>query len=388
VPSGAVAVGRFEGSLALGSVQLASGGLGDGFALSLAGDGAVAWGAALTGAADQDLTAVAIAGDGSIAVAGGASGPARLGEKSIAPSGQPGAIAARLDARGAPVWLAAIAATDYAVPTSLAWTGEGDLLVAGYFAGTLDPAGAALHAVGGMDVWVARLAGADGRVQWIHRAGGPGTDAVQAIASTSGAAMVVGSFQRWADFSSTTLRGADESADPFVAAVGPDGFVWAHSFPTDGHGAARAVTSVAGARLAVALTFDGAVQLGDARVEAGAASRGAVVLIETSGELVWSRLVESSRSAEAIASAGDQILVAGASDRDGSNGDGSNAGSNAGPSAGPSDRSTGYVAALSAEGAPLWSLASPGLPTALAAVAGGAIAGGSGFLAEIRPAAR
>lgn len=311
-------------------------------------------------------------------MAGGASGPARLGEKSIVPSGQPGAIAARLDARGAPIWLRAIAATDYAVPTALAWTGEGDLIVAGYFAGTLDPAGSALHAVGGMDVWVARLAGADGKVQWIHRAGGPGADAVQAIASTGGATMVVGSFQRWADFSSTTLRSADESADPFVAAVGPDGFVWAQSFPTDGDGAARAVSRTAGARLAVALTFDGAAQLGDARLEAGQASRGAVVLLETSGELVWSRLVDGSRSADAIAIAGDEILVAGASDRDGANGAGSNGGSNAG--------STGYVAALSAAGEPLWSLASPGMPTALAAFEGGAIAGGSGFLAEVRPA--
>ncbi|HTE53626.1 MAG TPA: hypothetical protein VK698_22380 [Kofleriaceae bacterium] len=358
---GAVAVGGFEGSLAAGSAALTSAGRGDGFALGLSPAGDVVWSAALRGAGDQDLTAVASGTGGALAVAGTSTGPAELGGKPIATSGQPGAIAARLDARGQVVWTRSIAATDYAVPTALAWTADGDVVVAGYFAGSLDPGGAALVGAGSLDVWVARLAGGDGRVVWLHRAGGPGADSPHAIVAVGDGAVVAGSFQRWADFSSSTVRGADQSADPFVALVGVDGFGWARSFAADGAGAALGLCAAADGRLAVAMTIAGVIEVGGDRVASGGESRGLVALLDASGEPAWARPVDQSRSADAVACGARGVTVVGAPD------DG-----------------VGYAAMFSPAGAPGWSRPLELAPAAIAASGDGAVVGGGGFIARLR----
>jgi hypothetical protein len=239
------------------------------------------------------------------------------------------------------------------VPTALAWTPEGDVVVAGYFAGTLDPAGAALPGAGGLDVWVARLAGADGRVMWIHRGGGPGPDSAHAVAAgQDGSVVVAGAFQRWADFSATTLRSEDSTADPFVAAVGPDGFGAAWSLDAQGPGIARAVVTGPGSRLALAITFSGSLQVGR-RHESAAAGSGLVALVHGGGDVEWARMTPGS-SAEAIAAGGDGFLVAGASG------------------------AGGYVAAISAAGQPTWSAAiGQAVPAAIAAAAKRVLVGGS-----------
>jgi hypothetical protein len=354
---GAIAVGGFDGQLAAGRVSLASAGGGDGFALGMTPAGSVAWGAALAGATDQELTAVAAAPDGAVAVAGTSAGPARLSGSAVSAGGEPGAIVARIDAGGAPAWVRPIAATGYAVPTALAWTDDGDVVVAGYYAGTLDPERAALPGAGSLDVWVARLAGADGQVLWIHRAGGPGADAARALAvGSAGTAFVAGSFQRWADFTSSTLRGGDRDADPFVAAVGRDGFAWARSFAADGAAVAHGLAAAPGDRLIASLSFDGSIELRGARIEAGESSRGLVALLDRSGEPLWARAVKGAGSADAVASAEQAIFVGGAGVDSG-----------------------GYLTALSPGGRPLWSAPMSGhaLPSAIAAARGGALVGGS-----------
>jgi hypothetical protein len=360
---GVVAVGAFEGQLAAGSVAMASGGASDGFALGISPAGRVGWGVALTGSGGQDLTAVAAGETGAVAAIGTATGPARLGGQAVRATGQPAAIAVRLGPGGAPVWQRAIGATGYAVPTALAWTDDGDVVVAGYFAGTLDPGGRALAGAGGLDVWVARLAGADGRLVWLHRAGGPGADTAHAIAVAGGAVVVAGSFQRWADFSSATLRAADDSADPFVAAAGADGFAWARSFPTEGAGAAHALIRAAGERLAVAVTFTGVIGLGESTIRAGrSGERGLVALLDATGAVLWARPIDRSSSADALAIGERGLLVAGAS-----------------------SGGTGYLASLSPGGAARWTRSIGAvLPTALAATGEGAVVGGSDLIARHR----
>jgi len=352
---GAVAVGGFDGELAAGRVRLASAGAGDGFAVGLSPAGAVSWGVALAGAGDQELTAVA-AGAG-LAVAGTSGGAAVLAGRAVEVTGQPGAVVARVDGSGAPLWQKSISATGYAVPAALAWTGDGDLVVAGYFAGTLDPAGAALHGAGSQDVWVARLAGADGRVMWMHRAGGPGPDAARAIAVADGGIVVAGSFHRWADFSSTTLRSADESADPFLARVGPGGFAWARALASEGAAVAQALVAAPGGRLAAAINFDGSLQVRDKRVEASRErGSGMVALFDMAGQPTGAGAMNGAGSADALVLAGEEMFVAGEA-----------AGSG------------GYLAAVSPDGRLRWvvPIAGQSVPAALAAGRDGVLVGGS-----------
>lgn len=357
-PDGAaVAVGAFDGRLAAGPIALTSAGARDGFALGVSPEGVATWGVALAGPGDQELTAAASAADGSVALAGTSAGSAQLGGRAIDVMGEPGAVVARVNGRGAPAWQRAIAATGYSVPVAVAWTGDGDVVVAGYFSGTLDPAGAALHGAGSLDVWVARLAGADGRLVWIHRAGGPAADAARAIAVVGDAVIVGGSFHRWADFSSTTLQGGDALSDAFVAAVGPGGFVWARSFAADGAGAVQALAPAPGTRVTAAITFDGAIDVGETRIEVeGEGSLGLVALLDAEGKPTWARPVGTADSADALAVAGETVAVAG-----------------------EDTASRGYVAGVSLAGRSQWArpVDGPALLSALVPVAGGVLIGGT-----------
>ena len=340
-----LAAGAFDGELAAAAAAITAVGGDDGFAALLSPAGELGWAVSLGGSAGDELAAAAVGAKGELAVAGFADGAAALGSARLTGEGHPAAVVARLDpATGRAVWVRALPASGYSVATALAWTG-GDVVVAGYYGGTLDPTGAALHGGGALDLWVARLSGADGAVRWIHRGGGPGTDAVQAIAVTdSGAVLVAGSFTRWADLSSTHLTALDEDGDPFVARVGAAGFEWARAFTSEGTAVVRAIAPLAGGRLAVAIEFDGQLATGYDRAESAGATDVCVVALERGGSVAWARRLggPSADSAAGLWRQGaDRLLVAGTfSDAFGSL-----------ESEGGRD---GYALGLGARGAPVW----------------------------------
>jgi hypothetical protein len=308
---GAIAVGVFDG--AFGS--LASAGAGDGFAVRLAPGGELRWAVSLAGSAGDELTAVAIGAGGEVAVGGFVDGAATLAGTAVsAAAGAPAALVARLDpASGRPLWVRSIAASGYAVANALAWAG-GDLVTAGYFGGTLEPAGAALHGAGALDLFVARLGGADGTTGWLHRGGGPGSDSAHAIAVTgTGVVMIAGSFTRWADLSSTHLTGLDEDGDAFVAAVGEAGFAGARSFISEGGAVARGVAPLPDGRVAIAVEFDGQMAAGYDRVKARGSTDVLVIALEREGTVAWARQL-GGPAADTVAGlwwSGDRLILAG-----------------------------------------------------------------------------
>jgi len=311
---GAIAAGAFDGELSAGGRDATAAGGDDGFAISLSPAGEIGWTVTLGGTAGDELTAAAASARGEVAVAGFADGAATLAGAPLTADGHPAALVARLDpATGKPAWIRSIGSSGYAIATALAWAGS-DLVVAGYFGGTLDPGGAALNGAGALDLFVARLAGADGRVLWIHRGGGPGTDAAQAIAvADDGAILVAGSFTRWADLSSTHLSALDEDGDPFVARVGEGGFEWARSFSSEGTAVARGVAPLAGGGIALAIEFDGHLAAGFERTEAAGATDVCVVALQPGGTVGWIRRIggPAADSAAGLWRDGDRLLLAG-----------------------------------------------------------------------------
>ena len=341
---GAIAAGAFDGELAAGAKSLTAAGGDDGFAIALSPAGEVRWAVTLGGTAGDELAAAAVSPRGEVAVAGFADGPASLGGSRLAGQGHPAAVVARLDpASGAPAWVRVIPASGYAVASALAWAGD-DVVVAGYYGGTLDPAGAALHGGGALDLWVARLAGGDGAVRWIHRGGGPGSDTAQAIAvGADGGVLVAGSFTRWADLSSTHLAALDEDGDPFVARVGPDGFEWARAFTSEGTAVARAIAPL-GTGVALAIEFDGHLATGYERFASAGATDLCLVALAPEGAVAWARRLggPAADSAAGLWSQGDGRLLLTGSFSDALGGLESQGGRD------------GYAIALGARGAPTW----------------------------------
>ena len=316
LPSGgAVVVGGFGGALEAAGARLESAGAGDGFAVATGPDGRIAWTVQLGGPHGEELGAAAAGPGGSVAV-GGLAGPgAELAGAALTGPGEPLAVVARLEPDGRPGWIRAIAASGYAVTTAVAWTAEGDVLAAGYYAGTLEPDGAALHGAGAYDLWVARLRGADGAIVWMHRGGGPGADAAFAVApGPDGGAWIGGSFARWADLGSARLVTLDEPGDAFIAAVDAGGFRGARSLPTEGTSVTRHLAAVPGGGLVAAVEFDGDLMAGGTRVSAAGAGDVLIARLAADGALAWTRALVGPEieASSGLSVQGGRLLVAGA----------------------------------------------------------------------------
>ena len=107
--------------------------------------------------------------------------------------GDPAAIVSALDAAsGAERWKLPIDSTGWSVITALAATSDG-VLAAGSFQGTLRAGDSVVGSAGETDGFVARVT-ADGKVAWLVRMGGPGSDAIQGAAISGDRIAIAGTF--------------------------------------------------------------------------------------------------------------------------------------------------------------------------------------------------
>jgi hypothetical protein len=107
---------------------------------------------------------------------------------------------------------------------------NGDVVVAGYFRGTVDFGGGNLVSAGGADIFIAKYDAA-GVHQWSKRFGGTGEDVARSIVSTTtGSIMATGNFTGTVDFGGGNLVSAG-SSDVFVACYSNGGLhQWSRRF--------------------------------------------------------------------------------------------------------------------------------------------------------------
>ncbi|TMQ07496.1 MAG: hypothetical protein E6J90_43380 [Deltaproteobacteria bacterium] len=292
----------------------------------------------------------------------------------LAMRGDPGAVVAALDAAtGAVAWKLAIDATEWAVITQLAATADG-ALVGGSFAGTLRIADKIVSSAGGSDGFAARLVGE--RVAWLVRVGGPGADAIHAIAAAGDRIAIAGTFNAGADLLGEPLLPLDERSsrsDGFVAELDPSGARrWVQSFGGKDDDAVAGVAIDAAGRIAVAATARGTVRIAATELTASGPADGLVAWWDGRGTALSAVLVGGADfdGLRAIASAGERVLVAGFYS-------GAIRLGNLALTAGGGDDA--FIAELDASGAVVqaWPVGGDGREevTALAAVPGGFIAG-------------
>lgn len=179
------------------------------------------------GDTDNDLTsAVAASPDGSFVVVGRFTGMMTLGGLVLQSAGaSPDAFVAKYLPDGSVVWAKRFGAlsTDAASAVSIAPTG--DVVVAGFFTGTVDFGGVPLTSAifsgttYSADTFVVKMAGTDGAVLWAKGLGGPYADYSHGISvGPTGDAFVVGEFAGTADFGGFTLT-TNTSVDGYVVAL-------------------------------------------------------------------------------------------------------------------------------------------------------------------------
>jgi hypothetical protein len=121
---------------------------------------------------------LSVAPDGGVVFAGAVPWPIDLRGGSLVPAapGGPGdTFVARLDATGAHMWSAMFGDRNGSQPHGLAQDAQGNVVLAGGFAGLFPFGGALLGSHGDLDVFVVRL-GPDGAPSWARSFGGDGSD--------------------------------------------------------------------------------------------------------------------------------------------------------------------------------------------------------------------
>jgi PKD repeat protein len=315
------------------------------------GSGQVVWGRRIGGTGYDEVKGIAVDGSGNVIVTGEAVGPIELGA-GITCAGS--IFVARYDAGGGLLWARCPgSAAGGGGGRGVAVDASGNVVVTGYFRGTVDFGGGQLASPNGYDIFLVKYSAAGAHL-WSKRFGGP---VVGAIVSESGAdvavdaagnVVVTGSFEGTADFGGGPLTSAGQG-DVFLAKYSPAGtHLWSRRFGGTFADEGKGLALDASGNVVLTGAFYGAVDFGGGLL-AGAGYDVVLAKYSAAGTHLWSERFGGALSDEgrgvAVDGAGNVLVTGafqGAVDFGG------------GPlvSAGGSD---GFVAKYSAAGTPLWS---------------------------------
>ena len=207
-----VLVGSFSGSVDFGG---AFAGTSDVLVAKLDADGAHLWSKSFGDENPQRPNAVAVDGAGNIVLVGDFRGSVDFGGGPLASAGEADSFIAKLDAGGAHLWSKSFGDKGDQIPNSVAVDGAGNVVLVGYFSGSVDFGGGPLASAGDDDAFIAKL-DAGGAHLWSKRFG-DGLDqlGVSVAMDSAGEALMAGFF-----FGTASLGGA-----PLVSAGGSDVFL-------------------------------------------------------------------------------------------------------------------------------------------------------------------
>lgn len=202
----------------------------------------------------QRAAAVA-AREGEIVLGGGFAGSVDFGLGNLLSNGGSDAYLARFDALGAPVWSKRFGNAVDQVVSDVALDDQGNVVVIGDFSGSIDLGGGTLMSAGGTDVFVAKF-DPMGAHLWSKRFGDAGAQSGRGIAvDATGRVFATGSFAGTVDFGGGATMSAG-GTDAFVVALDASGaFLWGRRF---GDAAAQVGVALAVTPTALLVTGDAA----------------------------------------------------------------------------------------------------------------------------------
>ena len=207
--------GSFWGTAAFGSITVRTAGEWDVFVAKYASDGQVLWVRRAGGSVWDFGIGVSADPVGGVYVSGLFFGTAHFGAVALTSVGESDAFVARYSSDGTLLWVRRAGGPVWDAGLDVAVGAGGSATVAGYFYETADFGPATVTSAGFYDVYAARYS-PDGALEWVRRAGGPGSDIGTGLALyASGDAAVVGWSTRTATFGVATLTSKRE--DAFVA---------------------------------------------------------------------------------------------------------------------------------------------------------------------------
>jgi len=206
-----IVTGSFYDTVDFGGGPLTSAGSYDIFVAKFSGvDGAHLWSRQFGGPNQDTGNGVAVDGSGNVLVTGEFMGPVNFGGGPLTSAGSFDIFVAKFSGvDGTHLWSKRFGDTGDDGGRPIAVDGSGNVLVTGYFCGTVDFGGGPLTSAACGDIFVAKFSGVDGAPLWSKRFGGTSHDAGNGVAvDGSGNAMVTGSFQNTVDFDGEVLTSA------------------------------------------------------------------------------------------------------------------------------------------------------------------------------------
>jgi hypothetical protein len=260
-----IATGAFAGTVDFGGKSLTTTGGDDIFiARYAAGDGSLISAVQVGGTGSESPSGIALDPSGNILLAGGVAGSVTLGGPTVQTSNSTyDGFVAKYTPQGGYVWAKIIgdAGTDriYGVASD----GQGNVGYTGYFSGQIDAGNGPLTAVAGDDILVGKYA-PDGSYQWAKRFGGSGDDAGVAVALLSGGDLVFTGYAHSSlNFGGGPVA-APGPTDLFVAklASANGAYLWSNGYGSTGADSGNGVALGASGSVLVAGSVSGPVDYG------------------------------------------------------------------------------------------------------------------------------
>jgi len=217
---GSIVVGEFAGNLSFGTSTLASAGAEDIFVAQIGAGGDVLWARRFGDATAQVGRRIAVDREGNLLVGGEFTGSLDLGGGPLAGAGVGGLFIGKLDSKGQHLWSKGFPGSGPSRVEGLAVSVQGDVVITGVLAGSLEVGGDVLVSQGEDDVFVAKL-DVNGELQWVQRFGGVGAQSGLGLAmDADGNTVVAGTFKGALEIGGTPLESMG-SSDALVVKLSP-----------------------------------------------------------------------------------------------------------------------------------------------------------------------
>jgi hypothetical protein len=186
------------------------------------------WAHSAGGASNDTALAVAVDPAGNILVTGYFNGTMAIGNTNLVSSGAEDIFLAKFDSAGNPAWVRQAGGIGYDEGRGVATDAAGNVYITGLYQNTASFGSFNVNSAGFSDVYIAKY-DPSGNVVWVVSAGGSDYDEAHAIAvDPVGNAYITGFFDANASFGSFSLVNHSGSDDIFVAKCSSTGtFLWA-----------------------------------------------------------------------------------------------------------------------------------------------------------------
>ena len=286
----AIAEGFFSGSIDFGCGTLSSTGSSDIFIAKYSPTGSCQWSKHL-GSSGSSAAAYSGAVDGSsnIVVTGYFSGSVDFGGGSLSSAGLNDIFIAKYSSTGAYLWAKRIGGLSNDLAYSITTDTNNNIIVTGYFVGSVDFGGGSLTSSGVADIFIAKYS-PTGAHLWSKRLGGSGSDISKSIATDSGGDVVVtGTFQGTVDFGGGSLTSAG-SKDIFVAKYSSAGaYIWSRSFGSSNDDYAYGVAVDGYGNVILTGTFIGTIDFGGGPMSPAGGGDIFLAKYSSTGQYIWAK---------------------------------------------------------------------------------------------------